>query len=324
MVACNWGLTRLTTDLAALSSVPDCPGATPASPDLAKRQDPATQLNPAEQDADDEDWIGTQLGRLQLDGEDGLIYFGHSGTLQHASTLSPLTALASGHLPLASPPDLSNNNPSLPRFEWDRHLPPGLVSRETHDNLLNLFGSFFAPWCIVIDMTQFKQGMHRCLTTATNPPPLYRSTHYSPLLHNALLSLACTLWKGGQVQPFPAPDPARYPTHLPPAQVASNAFYDQAKVLMEGEMTRPIVSTVRAMMLIASINASRSRATLGYTYAGMAFRMCSVLGLNIDCGRYVEKGVISPDVRQSRDMVFHTAFVQERVSPKGSWPTLLT
>jgi hypothetical protein len=193
-------------------------------------------------------------------------------------------------------------------------LPPGLISRQTHDALLDLFGSFFAPWCIVIDMDQFKQGMHRCLTSSPDTPALYRSTHYSPLLHNALLSLACTLWKGGQVQPFPFPASTQYPTHLPPAQVASNALYDQAKVLMEGEMTRPIVSTVRAMMLIASINASRSRATLGYTYAGMAFRMCSVLGLNIDCGRYVDKGIITPDVRQSRDMVFHTAFVQERVS----------
>lgn len=274
-----------------------------------------------EQDADDEDWIGTQLGRLQLDGEGGLICFGHSGTLQHASTLSPSTALASGHLPLASPPSFTSDHSSRPLFEWDRHLPPGLISRETHDNLLDLFGSFFAPWCIVVDMPQFKTAMHACLTASSNSnssPSSYRSTHYSPFLHNALLSLACTLWKGGQVQPFPFPAAARYSAGiglgLEPAAVASNAFYEQAKVLMEGEMTRPIVSTVRGMMLVASINASRSRATLGYTYAGTAFRMCSVLGLNIDCGRYVEKGVISAEVRRSRDMVFHTAFVQERVS----------
>jgi len=243
-----------------------------------------------------------------------LIYFGHSGTLQHASTLSPSTALASGHLPLSSPPPPCGEGLFRAWFEWDRHLPAGLISRETHDSLLDLFGSFFAPWCIVLDMDQFKQGMCRCLTNSAQHPPLYRSTHYSPFLHNAVLSLACTLWKGGQVQPFPFPDPTLHPNHLEPAAVASNAFYDQAMRLVEGEMTRPIVSTVRGMMLIASINASRSRATLGYTYAGTAFRMCSVLGLNIDCGRYVEKGTILPQVRQSRDMLFHTAFVQERVS----------
>lgn len=66
-------------------------------------------------------------------------------------------------------------------------------------------------------------------------------------------------------------------------------------------------------MFLASINATRGTATLGYTYAGIAFRMCTVLGLNINCQKYVEEGLISDAVRQARDMLFHTAFVQDRV-----------
>lgn len=268
-------------------------------------------------DEDDVDWSGAQPGRLQRDGEDGLIYFGSCGTLQHASTLAQAANSASGHvfsIP-TSPPTLdrllsSDRSP----FDWSRHLPPNLFSHETHDDLLDLFDSFFGPWCCVINMDKFRADMHRCLTDTPSGQSPDRAAHYSPMLHNALLAIALTLWKGERIKPFPSLFATRGLSDSDRLSQASQALYDQARHFMESEMAKPVESTVRAMLLLASWNASKGTATLGYIHAGTAFRMCSVLGLNINCTNHVEKGIISDDVKKSRFTLFNCAFIQERVS----------
>jgi hypothetical protein len=135
------------------------------------------------------------------------------------------------------------------------------------------------------------------------------------MLHNAILALGCALYRGTQVEPFqdvnassaalvnhPFVPPVLLPYDeegITSADLASRAFYGTATGYLEAEAERPMLSTVRGLLLIArlvvlsdvvvrvgthekdgSFNSSNSRPNIGYIYVSLALRSASVLGLS--------------------------------------------
>jgi len=79
---------------------------------------------------------------------------------------------------------------SHPDIDWSRHLPPDVVlERKEHDKILNLSFKFFTFWCFRVVPSLFLRGMYHALSVPRSEEPP-RTQHYSPMLHNALLSLS--------------------------------------------------------------------------------------------------------------------------------------
>ncbi|BGP20612.1 hypothetical protein JCM10213v2_008775 [Rhodosporidiobolus nylandii] len=280
---------------------------------------------------DDDGWMDS-MQALKLDQDSNtLLYHGPSSALSHLPTeaaasppriISASLDYSPSPLPSAYSPPLSHLepfpfeflSPSFAPLDWSRNLPHGLITPETHDDLLDLFEAFFSPWCGVVDMKRFREDMKVCLASPGygEAPAPTRTDFYSPMLHNAILALACSLHKGPRVKkPFPPIDkslPALqlYPlgpstffaeqAELDGPDLAAVAFYNQAKATFESECERPMLSTVRALLFIASFNSNRAQVNLGYLFFGVALRCATALGVNVNSRSFVADGVISEDL----------------------------
>ncbi|GAA6020766.1 hypothetical protein JCM10207_002016 [Rhodosporidiobolus poonsookiae] len=309
-----------------------------------------------DEDEGDEDeeagWVEGFRGLQLSEDSRSLVYHGPSSALLHSAETEcaaspPRFAPISASLDFSPSPFVSIKTPDFPPsvplpfdllggasvtaeqpIDWQRYLPIHLgITREVHDNLLDYFEAFFAPWCMVIDVQRFRQDMTTCLGPSSTPAPT-RTDFYSPMLHNAVLALACSLYRGPRViKPFPpvnsaAPALGLFPNGpscflaeqaetLEPAELAAFAFYNQAKASLERECERPMLSTVRALLFIASFQSNLARCNLGYLYFGIAVRCAAALGVNISSEPFVEKGVITDEVRTARDNAFWTIYQQD-------------
>jgi hypothetical protein len=93
--------------------------------------------------------------------------------------------------------------------------------------------------------------MYRALKVPkTQTPP--RLSHYSPMLHNAILALGTAF------------------SNVPTIRDLKTRLYflEKAKSYIEDECSRPHISVVNALSLIASFYSSQSDQTLGFVYFG--------------------------------------------------------
>lgn len=85
-------------------------------------------------------------------------------------------------------------------IDWSRNLPSSLnISKTIHDQALDYFSAFYAPWCLSVDMPAFITDLNICNMTQVSgrdrqSPPI-RTAHYSPLLHCCVLYLGLRLIK---------------------------------------------------------------------------------------------------------------------------------
>ena len=116
---------------------------------------------------------------------------------------------------------------------------------------LDLLFKFFTSWCLRIVPTLFLRDMYRalCIPPSQTPP---KTPHYSPMLHNALLSLALAFLD----EPF---------IDLKTRQI----YASTAKSFIEAECRKPNLSVVQALSVLASFHSSQGDQTLGYMYFGM-------------------------------------------------------
>lgn len=99
-------------------------------------------------------------------------------------------------------------------------------------------------------MYTFRTDMRSCLSSSDGP---VRTQNYSPLLHNAILAVGLRLWQGDQVQPFPDLVFIKDGTlQVSDAEMASVICYHQARTFVETEAERPMLSTIRGLLLVAS------------------------------------------------------------------------
>ncbi|KAF9011740.1 hypothetical protein BDQ17DRAFT_1503158 [Cyathus striatus] len=247
----------------------------------------------------DELCISTQ--NLKFSGDSTLIYHGPTAVFTYASTESDF--LTSRFPAIADDPqatyvlitdgvDESHYNP---HFDWSRHLPNTVpLIRKEHDKLLSLTFSFFTSWCFRIVPALFLRDMYRALSgPRTHIPP--RTAHYSPMLHNALVALACCF----------SDDPRICDLN------SRQYFAEEAKKYIEEECRRPTLSGIHALSTLASFYSSQGDQALGYAYFGMSARLSQSLGLSMDCSAWVNSGLIAEDDRLDRNWAYWTTFSQD-------------
>ena len=97
----------------------------------------------------------------------------------------------------------------------------------------------------------FLRDMYRALSVPrTQTPP--KTTHYSPMLHNALLALALAFLDDPSVRDYKA----------------RQYFADEAKKYLETEASKPNLSTVHALSILGTFHSSQGAQTLGFMYFG--------------------------------------------------------
>lgn len=148
------------------------------------------------------------------------------------------------------------SQPSGP-VDWRRHLPPELAEwdEELHEDLLARFFTYFNIWCLWVDEDSFRRDLALCLSSNPLAPP--RTSFYSPLLHNAIIALACALSNDPRVSD----------------RLAARACAARAKALLEDEGERPQLSTQQGLLVVGSYHSGNSLQGLGYLYSGIGFRM---------------------------------------------------
>lgn len=109
--------------------------------------------------------------------------------------------------------------------------------------------------------------MQRALTL---PPsaPVPRLSHYSPMLHNALLALATAYSDDPQVHDIEV----------------RRIFARRAKSYIEKDCLTPNVSVVSALSLLSTFHSSRGEQSLGYLYAGTSFPTSALPRVCLICG----------------------------------------
>ncbi|CCA66394.1 hypothetical protein PIIN_00080 [Serendipita indica DSM 11827] len=175
-------------------------------------------------------------------------------------------------------------------YDWRLVLPKDIdISRTEHDTVLDTFFKFFSSWCYRTIPDLFLRDMRRYLensqvleksqnledekATVTGP----KTVHYTPMLHNAILSIALAY----------SEDP------MLSSRSTRAKFVQQAKSTLEIECSRPSLACVQALAYIASFYSGEGEQTLGFLYFGMSIRMSQALGLSIDCSGWVRSGHIS-------------------------------
>ncbi|KAI7855623.1 fungal-specific transcription factor domain-containing protein [Circinella umbellata] len=161
-------------------------------------------------------------------------------------------------------------------------LPPKDLSR----HLINLYFEHFYP---VLPLFYKK-----ILTSSLNSPlePI------SPLLLNAIYAVASRVSPDVRVRADPqSPD------------TAGDIFFERAKRLLDDYYDVPRISTVQALLLLATHQHGTMKYVRGWLYSGMAFRMALDLGLHRNCDHWN----IPPDERERRKRVFWCCFVVDRL-----------
>ncbi|GAA5948610.1 hypothetical protein JCM21900_005189 [Sporobolomyces salmonicolor] len=194
-------------------------------------------------------------------------------------------------------------------MNWDKNLPELQGwDEELHDELLSLFFSFFNGWCHWVEEAPFRRDLALCLSINSHNPPS-RTSNYGPLLHNAILAIACSYSDDPRVR----------------GTTASADLATRAKRALEDEGERPTLATVEGLLLVGSWHSGNGKQGLGYIWGGSGLRLSQVLGLGIDCSPYVRRGMLSESVRNARDRVMWLAYTQDKLwsSYVGRNPTLL-
>lgn len=116
---------------------------------------------------------------------------------------------------------------------------------------LELTFKFFTSWCLRIVPPLFLRDMFRALKVPKNEPPP-RLTHYSAMLHNALMAIGTAFSDDPTIRDLR--------TRM--------YFVEKAKTYMEDECSKPHLSVVNALSLLGSFHSSQGDQTLGYVFFG--------------------------------------------------------
>ncbi|KAI9492146.1 fungal-specific transcription factor domain-containing protein [Zychaea mexicana] len=229
------------------------------------------------------DSVGDSTGQLSMDENGQVRYLGKSSgyyLLQNSRTYQngAFHFTGWGHKSQSGSPSRGKATTKLDPFE----LPPKDLSR----HLINLYFEHFYP---VLPLFYKKR-----LTSSLNSPlePI------SPLLLNAIYAVASRVSPDVRVRADPAS-----------ADTAGDVFFERAKRLLDDYYDVPRISTVQALLLLATHQHGTMKYVRGWLYSGMAFRMAQDLGLHRNCDHWN----IPPDERERRKRVFWCCFVVDRL-----------
>jgi hypothetical protein len=126
-------------------------------------------------------------------------------------------------------------------------LTTSLGKSATFTSTSNADPSYFNGWSWWIDERPFRADWAYSVST---PDPQTRTQHYSPLLHNAILSVVSLF------------------IDAPEARRQSQACAVRAASLMEGEAERGMCSTVRGLLFLGSHHWAHNKRSTAWLYEG--------------------------------------------------------
>ncbi|KAF7370442.1 Zn(2)-C6 fungal-type domain-containing protein [Mycena sanguinolenta] len=172
--------------------------------------------------------------------------------------------------------------------DWSRHLPPEVVmERREHDQILDLASKFHSMVPVVPSL--FFRDMYRALSVPrSEEPPM--TSHYSPMLHNAVLSVVSVLSDN------------QYLRDLKTRQ----HFVQAAQAFMD--FKKPNHSTVNALAFIGAFYTDCGERIPAELYYAMSTRLSVTLDLGFDASQWVKAGLITHDEMKGRNWTFWCTF----------------
>ncbi|KAL7328127.1 hypothetical protein PS15p_206447 [Mucor circinelloides] len=224
-------------------------------------------------------------GQLSMDENGGVRYLGKSSgfyLLSNSRTYQNGAFHFSGY---AHQYKVDQLQPSRKR-RYSNVDPFELPPKDLSEHLIALYFTHFYP---VLPM--FYKRRLVCSASPLEP--------VSPLLLNAIYAIASRVTPDERVRSDPnSPD------------TAGDIFYERAKCLLDDYYDTPKISTVQALLLMASHQQGAMKSARAWLYSGMAFRMAQDLGLNRNCDHWN----ISPEERERRKRVFWCCYIVDRVT----------
>ncbi|KAI7898774.1 fungal-specific transcription factor domain-containing protein [Cokeromyces recurvatus] len=163
-------------------------------------------------------------------------------------------------------------------------LPP----KDLSEHLLRLYFKHFYPFLPLFYKRQL-------FSTVDNPA----IDPVAPLLLNAVYAVASRISPDTRVRSDPdSPD------------TAGDIFFERAEKLLDESYDTPSISTVQALLLLASHQHGVMKSARAWLYSGMAFRMAQDLGLHRDCTHWN----ISPEECERRRRVFWCCYIVDRLA----------
>ncbi|KAI8097934.1 fungal-specific transcription factor domain-containing protein [Gilbertella persicaria] len=163
-------------------------------------------------------------------------------------------------------------------------LPP----KDLSEHLIRLYFKHFYPFLPLF----YKRQLY-----STVDSPITESV--TPLLLNAIYAIASRI----------SPD-ARVRSDPKASDTAGNIFFERAEKLLDESYDTPSISTVQALLLLASHQHGIMKSARAWLYSGMAFRMAQDLGLHRNCDHWN----IPPEECERRKRVFWCCYIVDRLS----------
>ncbi|KAI8635952.1 fungal-specific transcription factor domain-containing protein [Parasitella parasitica] len=163
-------------------------------------------------------------------------------------------------------------------------LPP----KDLSEHLIRLYFKHFYPFLPLF----YKRQLFSTIDHPTIEP-------VAPLLLNAIYAVASRISPDVRVRSNPAsPD------------TAGDIFFERAEKLLDESYDTPSISTVQALLLLASHQHGAMKSARAWLYSGMAFRMAQDLGLHRNCDHWN----IPADECERRKRVFWCCYVVDRLA----------
>ncbi|KAI9363282.1 fungal-specific transcription factor domain-containing protein [Pilaira anomala] len=182
------------------------------------------------------------------------------------------------------------NYGNRPRYEkrLNKSDPTQLPPKDLSQHLVGLYFDHFYPFLPLF----YKRDLTASTTNTENKT-------ISPLLLNSIYAVASRISPDIRVRSDPAsPD------------TAGDVYFERAEKLLDESYDLPSISTVQALLLLASHQHGRMKSARAWLYSGMAFRMAQDLGLHRNCDHWN----IPPDECERRKRVFWCCFVVDRLA----------
>ncbi|KAJ7507160.1 fungal-specific transcription factor domain-containing protein [Mycena galericulata] len=235
--------------------------------------------------------------RLKLDKNiGGLLLHGITSPFRLVNRLphevSPVEVVENSNASYVLLVDGVNLSDAHPEIDWSRYLPSEVsLDRMEHDRILDVTFKFFTMWGLRIVPSLFLRDMYRALS---RPPTQQRprTPHYSPVLHNAILSL-CTIFSDN-------------PRIRDPR--TREYFANAAKARLEAECQRPDISLVHALAFLGTYHSNNGDRIVGELYFGMCSRISVTLGLGVDSQVWVKSGLLTHQEMVDRNWAYWTIF----------------
>ncbi|KAJ6449074.1 hypothetical protein C8R45DRAFT_1045400 [Mycena sanguinolenta] len=238
--------------------------------------------------------VHTQRLRLDDPSDDPLLHGGFFRVNNDPQTKTPQLSAAVAENVTASyvlqvdGVDISQSHPDI---DWSRYLPPEVtIDRQEHDKLLDLMFKFHNMLGIIPSL--FLRDMYRVLTVPRSQETL-TAIHYSPMLHNAILSVSAAFSDNPYLR--------KLETRRCFAQTAQ-AYFD---------IKKPDSNTINSMTFIGALYIDRGERIPTELYFAMSTRLCSTLGLGLNVTKWVDAGIITHDDMHRRNWAYWALFARD-------------